>query len=98
MKKTKNGFLCRKCGNMIHTNTGVQSKKAKKIEHSILVYVVDSSKDKYEKVSQECPKCGNREASHWFSVVSGEHAGIRRERTIEHFKCTNGPPTGTKSS
>ena len=98
MKKIKNGFLCRKCGNMIHTNAGVQSKKVKKIEHSSLVYVVDSSEDKYVKVSQECPKCGNREAFRWFSAVSGEHAGIRRERTVEHFKCTKCSHSWTRTS
>lgn len=83
---------------MIHANAGMQSKKVKKIEHPSLVYVVDSSKDKYVKVSQECPKCGYKEAFHWFSVVSGEHAGVRRERTIEHFKCTKCSHTWTKAS
>lgn len=98
MKKIKNGFLCRKCGNMIHANAEMPSEKVNKTEHSSLVYVVDSSEDEYVKVSQECPKCGNREAFRWFSVVSGEHAGIRRERTIEHFKCTKCSHSWTRTS
>lgn len=98
MKKIKNGFLCRKCGNMIHANAGMQSKKVKKIEHSSLVYVVNSSEDEHVKISQECPKCGNTEAFRWFSVVSGEHAGIRRERAVEHFKCTKCSHSWTKAS
>jgi len=97
MKKTKKGFLCRKCGNLIRIS-GVQSKNVKKTEHSSLIYVLNSSEEKYVKVSQACPKCGNGEAFRWFSVVSGEHAGIRRERTVEHFKCTKCSHSWTKSS
>jgi DNA-directed RNA polymerase subunit M/transcription elongation factor TFIIS len=98
MKKTKNGFLCRKCGNLIHANAETQLKNMKKTKHPSLVYVVNNSEDEYAKVSQACPKCGNKEAFHWFSVVSGEHAGIRRERTVEHFKCTKCSHTWTKAS
>lgn len=86
MKQTKNGFLCRKCGNLVRA-TG-QTKIIQKTEQSSSIYVVDSSEDKYVKISQKCPRCGNEDAFRWFSRVSGEHAGVRRERTIEHFKCT----------
>lgn len=55
---------------------------------SSAVFVVDKSDVDYAKVSRECPECGNDEAFHWVSTLSGEHAGIRRERTIEHFRCT----------
>lgn len=98
MKKTKNGFLCRKCGNLIRVNARKRTKDKKKIERSSSIYVVDSSEDEYVKVSQVCPKCGNTEAFRWFSGVSGEHAGIRRERTIEHFKCTKCSHSWTKTS
>ena len=86
MKQTKNGFLCRKCGNLVRV-TG-QTKIIQKTEQSSSIYVVDRSEDKYVKISQKCPRCGNEDAFRWFSRVSGEHAGVRRERTIEHFKCT----------
>ena len=85
MKKTKNGFLCRKCGNLVHAK--IQTKDTKIMDSSSSIYIVDGSEE-YVKVSQVCPKCGNNEAYRWFSGVSGEHAGIRRERTVEHFKCT----------
>ena len=97
MKKTKNGFLCRKCGNVICANTRMQSRNMKKIERSSSIYIANSSEDEYVKVSQVCPKCGHDEAFRWFSGVSGEHAGIRRERTIEHFKCTKCSHSWTKT-
>ena len=92
------GFECRKCGNVVHASTGIQTENMKKIERSSLIYVVDSSEDEYVKVSQVCPKCGNAEAFRWFSGVSGEHAGIRRERTVEHFRCTRCSHSWSKTS
>jgi DNA-directed RNA polymerase subunit M/transcription elongation factor TFIIS len=96
MKKTKNGFLCRKCGNIVHVR--IQTKNTDVMERPSSIYIVDSSEDKYVKVSQTCPKCGNSEAFRWFSGVSGEHAGIRRERTIEHFRCTKCLHSWSKTS
>jgi len=96
MNETKNGFVCRKCGNFVHAN--VQTKITRKTEQSGSIYVVDRSEDEYVKVSQVCPKCGNGEAFRWFSRVSGEHAGIRRERTVEHLKCTKCSHSWSKTS
>jgi DNA-directed RNA polymerase subunit M len=98
MKKTKNGFWCRKCGNLIPATTKLPSKIVKKIEQPSSVYVVSDSEDEYVKVSQTCPRCGNKEAFRWFSRISGEHAGIRRERTTEHFKCTKCSHSWSKTS
>ena len=98
MKRTKNGFECRKCGNVIHASTRTQTENIKKIEHSSSVHVVDSSEDEYVRVPQLCPKCGNEEAFRWFSGVSGEHAGIRSERTVEHFRCTKCSHSLSKTS
>jgi len=96
MKKTKNDFLCRKCGNLVQVRT--QIKDTKTTNRSSSIYVADSSENEYVTVSQECPKCGNDEAFRWFSGVSGEHAGIRRERTVEHFKCTKCSHVWSKTS
>jgi DNA-directed RNA polymerase subunit M/transcription elongation factor TFIIS len=96
MKKTKNGFLCRKCGNLIHVK--IQTEITKIVERPSSIHIADSSENEYVKASQICPKCGNNEAFRWFSGVSGEHAGIRRERTIEHFKCTKCSHLWSKTS
>lgn len=86
MIRTKNGFLCRKCGNLVHATA--QTKIMGKTEHSGSICIVDSSEEGYVTVSQVCPKCGNGKAFQWFSGISGEHAGVRRERTVKHFRCT----------
>jgi len=98
MKETKNGFLCRKCGNVIRAKAKLQPENMKKVEPSSSISIVDRSEDEYVKVFQVCPKCGNNEAFRWISGVSGEHAGVRRERTIEHFKCTRCPHSWSKTS
>ncbi len=98
MKRTHEGFRCRKCGHTIHDSSETLPKDVKRVVHSNLVYVVDKSQDKYVKVVRTCPRCGNSGAYRWFSTISGEHAGIRRERTIEHFKCTKCSHTWTETA
>lgn len=88
MQETKDGFVCRKCGNLVQASTANGTIATKK-ERPRAIYIVDSLEDESMTVSQVCPECGNGEASRWVSSVSGEHAGIRRERTIEHFRCTS---------
>ncbi len=62
------------------------------------IYVIDQPADHRARLSQACPKCGNREAFHWVSNISGEHAGVRRERTVEHFQCTKCAYSWSKTS
>lgn len=87
MIRTQDGFLCLKCGNVAHVKPAVQLKNARRTNQSDYVYVFDDQGG-YPKIARECPKCGNKEAVHWFSGISGEHAGVARERTVEHFRCT----------
>ena len=100
MQETKDGFVCRRCGNLIpvDTRTRMQTEEMASTERSSSIHIIESSEDEYVKVSQVCPKCGHDEAFRWFSRVSGEHAGIRRERTIEHFKCTKCSHSWSKTS
>jgi len=87
IRKTKEGLWCPKCKRLIQSKPRVEAGSVKKTDSDV-IYVIDKSQSNYAKISQTCPKCGNQEAFHWFSSISGEHAGIRRERTVEHFKCT----------
>jgi DNA-directed RNA polymerase subunit M/transcription elongation factor TFIIS len=98
MQKTKNGFLCRKCGELIHVGAKIRTMDVEKRELSSPIHIIDSPRENSVKVSHVCPECGNTEAFRWFSRVSGEHAGIRRERTIEHFKCTKCSHSWTETS
>jgi DNA-directed RNA polymerase subunit M/transcription elongation factor TFIIS len=86
MVRTKKGFVCSRCGIVRYANPDSRALIRKNRESS--VYVLGESTTEHSKIDRRCPKCGNKEAFYWFSGVSGEHAGIRQERTIEHFKCT----------
>jgi DNA-directed RNA polymerase subunit M/transcription elongation factor TFIIS len=86
--REKSGELwCPKCKTRVLLKPGAEIRAATKDRPSG-IYVVNRSEDSYATVSVNCPACGNEEAYHWYSSIAGEHAGIRRERTIEHFKCT----------
>ena len=87
MRNIKGNLFCRKCGNVIHANDKGLRKLAKSSRSDIISVVADSMSE-YSKTSRSCPKCGNKVAFHWFTSVSGEHAGVGRERTVEHFKCS----------
>jgi DNA-directed RNA polymerase subunit M/transcription elongation factor TFIIS len=97
LKQTAEGLWCPKCGKTVRSKSKVRSKSVKKAD-STAVYVIDKPEESSEKVSRVCPNCGNGEALHWFSGVSGEHAGVRRERTVEHFKCTECSHSWVKTS
>lgn len=83
---------------MIRAKAGMRTRDMKARERSSAIYVVDLSQDEHVKVTQVCPRCGHGEAFRSFSRVSGEHAGIRRERTIEHFTCMKCSHSWTKTS
>jgi DNA-directed RNA polymerase subunit M/transcription elongation factor TFIIS len=86
MQETKKGFSCTRCGNEIST----EIIEVKKIEQrdSTPIDVVDQAEQDYAKVNETCPHCGNPEAFRTTSFVSGEHAGVRQERSVERFTCT----------
>lgn len=86
MEKTIRGFTCPKCGNEAPYETNEFDKRNNSYVDPI--YVVRATQDGRARVNQTCPRCGNNEAFRLFSTSSGEHAGIRQERTVEHFKCT----------
>jgi DNA-directed RNA polymerase subunit M/transcription elongation factor TFIIS len=78
---------CPKCRNVIHAKPAVQAAKEKRSQ-SDFIYISENPRDSTVRIKRECPECGNREAFHWVSGISGEHAGIGRERTVDHFRCT----------
>jgi len=98
MTRTREGFLCPRCGTAVHAKPETEPKKEKTRNSFDYVYVSENQKDNYAKIARECPKCGNKKAFHWFSGVSGEHAGVRQERTVEHFRCTICSYTWVESS
>jgi len=88
MKTTKRGYLCSKCGILVPARTGLIEVKRADLAESEPIYVVEGEGREATKVSRICPRCGNDQAFHRFASISGEHAGVRQERTVEHFRCT----------
>lgn len=97
MKLVAEGYRCPRCGKMVPSKSEASEMRTKESESSG-IFVIDEHSNDYAKVSQACPKCGNEEVYHWVSSISGEHAGIRRERTVEHFKCVKCSYSWNKSS
>jgi len=97
LREMKGGLWCPKCKKLIPRN-GVVVPRGVERSDLTAIHVVDSSKADYVKVSRMCPKCGNSEAYRRFSRISGEHAGVRRERTVEHFTCTKCSHSWAKTS
>ena len=85
MKSTKEGYVCSKCGQKMEASI-VDVVKMKTPDNPTVV--LDTSKLDYAKVAETCPSCGNNEAYHSLGLVTGEHAGVRQERTMERFVCT----------
>jgi DNA-directed RNA polymerase subunit M/transcription elongation factor TFIIS len=66
----------------------MEPEKKRTTEQSDFIYVSKNKETDYVRIFRECPECGNKKAFQWFSGVSGEHAGVARERAVEHFRCT----------
>jgi len=84
MTVTDDGYVCVRCGNRLKIDT---------IEYNITresraepVYTVKGDIDAM-KVNQTCPLCGHHEAYRSVSVSIGEHAGVKVDRSVEHYRC-----------
>ncbi|MFP3951039.1 MAG: hypothetical protein ACLFVP_02710 [Candidatus Bathyarchaeia archaeon] len=84
MLTNKRGYKCPKCG-MIKPIKEIKY-RVEKIDRAEPVYLVKDAGTAL-KVRRTCPRCGNNEAYRNLSMGSGEHAGIKRERIIERYKC-----------
>jgi len=93
MRKTPKGWSCTRCGNKFEAEI-VEVVQIK--ERTLPVEVVQESKADYQKVDERCPRCGNPTAFRRVSFVSGEHAGVRQERSMEVLTCTKCHHTWTK--
>ena len=98
MIRTKEGFACPKCYSSIRVKPEKQRGSMKKRNDFDYIYVSGSLRENQSEVSRQCPNCGNKKALHWYSGISGEHAGITRERTVEHFKCPKCSHSWTEES
>ena len=88
MKETRDGLVCSKCGHQLKTEIVDVVKIAPRPSSAGVVDVLDPTKLEYRKVAKVCPRCNNKEAFHSLGLVSGEHAGVRQERSMQRFTCT----------
>jgi DNA-directed RNA polymerase subunit M/transcription elongation factor TFIIS len=97
MTRTKQGYECPKCRTVTQDICEVR-REPRSREPPNHIYIFEEKEENLTRVTQECPKCGNKEAYRWFTAISGEHAGISRETTIEHYRCTRCSHTWTETS
>jgi DNA-directed RNA polymerase subunit M/transcription elongation factor TFIIS len=96
MTLTKDGLLCPKCLCVVRGKPSLQLEKKKKENGANGIFVTGVSAESISKISRACPQCGNKVVFHWFDDVLGEHAGVRQERTVEHFRCSKCAHTWTE--
>jgi len=98
MERTKEGFLCRHCGNLHSEQTTTEIKHVEQHHEASITVLNEKEKNRdYVKVQKKCPACGNPEAFRSLFFFSGEHAGTRQERSVENFKCTKCRHTWSES-
>ena len=95
MERTAKGFTCPKCGEEVHIES-IEVRRTRKPPPET-VYIVGNAEDKAPTVSQICPQCGNNEAYRMVYSAQGEHAGVKQDRTVERFRCTECHHTWTRS-
>ena len=86
MRQVRGGFKCSKCG----AEENASAIEVKEIKPNITSSVdfVSESNENFTRVAKTCPNCGNDEAFSKVSFSSGEHAGVRQERSVERLTCT----------
>jgi len=88
MRLSKDHYVCLNCGHRVPAPR--ESLEERPTAHSDArpVTVVDAVSEDLPTISRLCPKCGHQQAYRRVSTLTGEHAGVKQERTVEHFRCT----------
>ena len=86
MERTVRGFECPRCGFEVHPD--VIEIRIGSEEEPEPVYVM-SGLDDTMKVNQICPRCNHHLAYRQITVVIGEHAGVKTDRSVEKFRCAD---------
>jgi DNA-directed RNA polymerase subunit M/transcription elongation factor TFIIS len=88
MKLSHRRFECSKCGISVNDKPDlIADIKNRNLPQSEAIVIIEDSRKDAPEISQICPQCGNNRAFRWISTLSGEHAGIKLERTVEHYRC-----------
>jgi DNA-directed RNA polymerase subunit M/transcription elongation factor TFIIS len=95
MERGLNGLVCPKCGYEVAQSL-VEVRRPDR-PSAEPVYVVESVAEGSLKVTQRCPQCGNNEAYRAVLTTIGEHAGVKQDRAVERYTCTECHHTWVKS-
>jgi DNA-directed RNA polymerase subunit M/transcription elongation factor TFIIS len=94
MHVTQKGYICPKCGARATTNIIEIKRVVKPVEEK--VYIMEKRRDETVIVSRTCTQCGNKKAFKKAFSIQGEHAGVKHDRSMVHFRCTECNHTWTE--
>jgi hypothetical protein len=78
------GYTCPRCGKVEKLdNIEIKVDRDRMVEP---IYVLRHEEDTV-KVNQTCPNCGYYQAYRRVMVASGEHAGVKRDRSLSRYRC-----------
>ena len=86
MKQTHKGYECPNCGHMENVDL-IEVRLPEKSQED-QVYVMNSMDDS-QRVQRSCPECGYNEAFKKMLVAQGEHAGVKQDRSLAKYACTD---------
>ena len=86
MKQTSRGYECPNCGHVDAVD--IIEVKMPERDHVDPVYVIEESVD-LPRVQRNCSKCGHNEAYQNVLTTQGEHAGVKQDRSLVKYTCTN---------
>jgi DNA-directed RNA polymerase subunit M/transcription elongation factor TFIIS len=89
------GLVCPRCGKEFPVEE-IEVRRATS-DRAEPVYVVENAGGSSSVVSQTCPRCGNNEAYRAILTTQGEHAGVKQDRTVERYTCTECNHTWTRN-
>ena len=84
MTASADGYVCLRCGNRLMID--VIEYRITRESRAEPVYTVKVDSDAV-RVNQTCPRCGHHEAYRRVSTSTGEHAGVKVDRSVEHYRC-----------
>ena len=85
MKQNQKGYECPNCGYI--ENVDLIEVRLPKKSQKDQVYVMNSIDDSH-RVQRSCPECGYNEASKQMLAAQGEHAGVKQDRSLVKYTCT----------
>ena len=85
MINDREGLVCPRCGKRLSKPIIVEKKKNDEADKIVSLIVEEADG---LKVNRTCPNCGHNEAYRTLSASSGEHAGVKQDRSIDIYRCS----------